>query len=93
VKTEIGMHTQGTFANPPTIAPLREALGGQATAGEYYISSIQGGTQRMDAWVNAVSEYEEYWLYHPDYVGPVGHAPNVQWRIRNIGRARAGALC
>jgi hypothetical protein len=69
----------------PTTSRLREALGGQAEPGEFVLYSIQGGTQRMDAWINAVSEYEEYWLYHPDYVAPSATAPNVQWRIVYIG--------
>ncbi|MFO0934503.1 MAG: hypothetical protein U1E39_17590 [Planctomycetota bacterium] len=89
MKTEIAMKAQETSAKRPSIARLREALGGQLEHGEYFISSIQGGTQRMDAWANAVSEYEEYWLYHPDYVAPSATAPNVQWRIVYIGPALA----
>lgn len=72
-----------------TTSRLREALGGQLGRGEFALSSIQGGTQRMDAWMNAVSEYEEYWLYHPDYVAPSATAPNVQWRIVYVGPALA----
>lgn len=79
------MNAPKAAATRPTTARLREALGGQFDSGEFALSSIQGGTQRMDAWVNAVTEYEEYWLYHPDYVAPSATAPNVQWRIVYLG--------
>jgi hypothetical protein len=64
---------------------LRDALGGQMKSGEYYVNSILPSGERMDAWVNAVSEYEEYWLFHPDYVAPSAAAPNVRWRIVYVG--------
>lgn len=83
------MNAPKATATRPTTSHLREALGGQVEKGEFALYSIQGGTPRMDAWVNAVTEYEEYWLYHPDYVAPSATAPNVQWRIVYIGPALA----